>query len=524
MSKYVTSAQQQHRRLSPVTLYDASKTPWQKHVVWFLCVSLLISPIERTFASDVNADTGIDQSIRLDPILLQEDVTVETTLSEVESVSLDSASSESLIIENQSGSDAYDLPQREQDGLVDTDASTISTSDSSSVPVPSVGDIPENTVPVELTEADTNELRVTVTSSEQVVFDKDSCVLVDDGTYYCRTGESPDMERPDGVYSFPDSDGDLEIFIQRNGELTQITFNTLEDAAPWYDAVSNTIVWHRSINDRYQIMSYVVTTGNESQLTSDTTNNMQPTRSGVYTAWQSWIDNNWEIVLFDGAEMQRITFAPEHDIAPQIRNGLLLWSRGSGANQTAEIYNIATGEFVSIKDIDGGIVSNPRMVVLYESRVNGGDVVVRGYDMMTGQIIPIGATPARVPVRIPNPDDTPEPRALIQPGAQKQDVLDDDGDDDIDGDLPEGGKIVTDFDFDSPDTLVLFDYGEEGDIEIIEEEILTEEAFTLDLRPAPTPEEEMQAELTLIIPSFNEKVEDEMEDDLTITIGAEEVR
>lgn len=256
---------------------------------------------------------------------------------------------------------------------------------------------------------------LTVESDSMVQFDKNDCVAVADGSFYCQPKKAEPLKSEDGLYSYPDSDGDLEIYLQRNGVLKQITFNTVDDAAPYFDAISNTIVWHRQISDRYQIMSYDIDRGIETQLTSDTVNNMEPTRVGKYTAWQRWSGDNWDIVLFDGKETTILTTALEHDIAPHIRGSLVIWNRiGRDQAQTIEIYDIQTGEYTTITDTEGGVISNPRMVLVYESAFKNGDVVTKGYDMQTGEIADLSATPANIPEDIPPPDDTGETRALIQ--------------------------------------------------------------------------------------------------------------
>jgi hypothetical protein len=219
----------------------------------------------------------------------------------------------------------------------------------------------------------------------------------------------------DGFYALPDRDGDLEIYIQQAGVLEQLTFNDVDDAAPYFDSVSNTIVWHRLVSDRYQIVEYSVATGDEIEITSDTVNNMEPTRSGKYTVWQRWSGNNWDIVLYDGKNTTILTTTLEHDVAPKVRGDLVVWNRlGYDKAQTIELYDIETGEYTSISDTEGGIISNPRMVLVYESAFANGDIVTKGYDIETGKITPLSALPVQIPDELPTPDSTGETRALIQ--------------------------------------------------------------------------------------------------------------
>lgn len=260
------------------------------------------------------------------------------------------------------------------------------------------------------------EAKAIMLSDSQIQFNKSECVAVADGSYYCKTKTpEPVSDVKDGLYSKPDVDGDLEIYFAHNGTVKQITHNQVDDASPYYDSLSNTIVWHRLVNDRYQIISYDITSGAESQLTTDTVNNMEPTRAGKYTAWQHWNKDNWDIMLNDGATTKLLSTVLEHDIAPKIRGNLVMWNRLSRDNsQSIELYDLTTGESTSIADDEGGELSNPRMVLVYDAQFKNGDVVTKGYDVVTGKISPLSAVPVQIPDKIPAPDKTGETRALIQ--------------------------------------------------------------------------------------------------------------
>lgn len=263
----------------------------------------------------------------------------------------------------------------------------------------------------------------TVMSDSQIQFNKSDCVSVADGSFYCQPKKAVPAATENGFFALPDSDGDLEIYLQKDGVMNQITHNTIDDAAPYYDAQSETLVWHRLIDDRYQIMSFDLTTGIETQLTHDSVNNMEPNRSGDYTVWQHWNGDNWDIQFYDGSDTKMLSTSLEHDVAPSIRGNLVVWNRlASDQSQTIELYDISSGEFTTIADTDGGVISNPRMVLVYESSFENGDVVTKGYDMQTGEIAELATVPVSVPDSIPPTDSTGETRALIQvkPG-QKED-------------------------------------------------------------------------------------------------------
>jgi hypothetical protein len=446
------------------------KTPLYRHVfygrfslvvVFLLLCSILLQPIDRVRAEvDAIADVPVpidtsavsggtvpttEAEILLPATGVGEDVVTEaTTTIEVESNTIEvltaTASTVAETIDATTETDASNTvasqDERTESDLVTlratTSDSTATTTESSvatttnpadvvsvggseSVAVITTTSTPE-IVALASTTGEIKELSATVSSDSQIQFDKSDCVAVADGSYYCKT-KAPNTEHEvkDGLYSKPDADGDMEIYFGHNGTLEQISYNQVDDASPNFDSISDTIVWHRLINDRYQIISYDVKSGSESQLTTDTVNNMEPARAGKFTAWQHWNNDNWDIMLYDGATTKLLTSVPEHDIAPKIHGNLVLWNRMSRENsQTIELYDLTTGEYTSIADDEGGELSNPRMVLVYDAQFGNGDVVTKGYDVDSGKITPLTAIPVKVPDSIPPPETTGETRALLQ--------------------------------------------------------------------------------------------------------------
>ncbi|MCB9815614.1 hypothetical protein H6785_03505, partial [Candidatus Nomurabacteria bacterium] len=69
----------------------------------------------------------------------------------------------------------------------------------------------------------------------------------------------------------------------------------------------------------------------------------------------------------------------------------------------------------------GGVITNPRFVLVYDTNFENGDVVTQGFDPTTGLSAPIAAKPAEDPVDIPDTDSTGETRALIQNKSSEKD-------------------------------------------------------------------------------------------------------
>lgn len=258
------------------------------------------------------------------------------------------------------------------------------------------------------------EEAVTITGNDtEFTFNHDECTTLASGSFYCLKDDTKQLE--DALFAAPDIDGDLEIYLVRNGTQSQVTSNLVDDAAPFFDQNSDTMVWHRLIADRYQIISYDISSGIETQLTAGENNSMEPTRQGKYTVWQSWSDNNWNIVLLDGNERRTITESSAHDIAPYVHGSLVVWNRyNNGKDKTIEMYDMISETYVTVDDPEGLSVTNPRMVFVYDSLHPNGDVVTKGYDMISRKFIQLDTLPRQLPDELPESESTGETRALIQ--------------------------------------------------------------------------------------------------------------
>lgn len=259
-------------------------------------------------------------------------------------------------------------------------------------------------------------------SDAALSFSKEDCTLVHDGSYYCNVRTEPVSER-DGFAAFPDEDGDLEIFLVRSGVYYQLTDNTVDDASPYYDAISETVVWHRLVDDRYQIVSYDLNTEEEIQVTSSEVNNMEPSRYDTFTVWQRWGENGyWQIMLSDGSSEFAITETAAHNLAPRVRGHFVIWhTRGEDGEPVLQTYDLLTRTYTTISDDEDAVMSNPRLMMVYEAMYENGDVVTRGFDMVTGKIVPLSTLPQELPDELPNADSTGETRALIQPKPMQKD-------------------------------------------------------------------------------------------------------
>lgn len=290
----------------------------------------------------------------------------------------------------------------------DTDVGTASSTPAESTSL----DVLDTVVPVE-----------TVTTNDNFFqFSQDECVRVEDGSFYCGGNTAPSPAQ-DMFYVALDADGDREIFASHDGESVQITRNRYDDAAPHYDPMSDTLVWHALIDGRYQIMSYDFMTAEVTQLTDDSQNSMEPSRSGDVTAWQQWGENSWDIMIHDGNDLVQVTTDDVSDIAPSVQDGLVIWKRVFAGEQRIAMYDITQAQVVDLAASDvGAAVGNPRMMLVFESTQPNGDRITQGFDPVTRELVPLSSTPAPMPEELPSSEPTDEVRALVhaKPAAEEE--------------------------------------------------------------------------------------------------------
>jgi len=259
-------------------------------------------------------------------------------------------------------------------------------------------------------------LSTAINDANRHQFSVDECVSVGGGAFYCNQNETEESKllHEDGVYAAPDSDGDMEIFVRVKGVVEQLTDNLYDDAAPYFDPLSQRVVWHALKNDRYQIAVYDFATQETKYLTAATYNNMEPVAYGELIIWQAWIDSDWEIVLFDGASTTVLTDNNVHDVAPHVRGDYIVWQTQFIDGWQVAIYDQNSGSIEYVENGSGGLVENPRFVLVYDSEEANGDVRTYGYDFDSKLAIPLSSLPRPLPERLPEPDTTGEERALVQ--------------------------------------------------------------------------------------------------------------
>lgn len=274
----------------------------------------------------------------------------------------------------------------------------------------------------------TSRLTEQTSDANRYQFSAEQCVPMGGGTYHCTSERESDVDMSKVVYAAQSARGVQEIFLHTTEGTIQITDNLYDDTSPTYDSVSQTIVWQRHIDGRYQIMQYSLRTEQEVQLTKTNTNNMEPSVFGRFIVWQAWLDDSWEIMMYDGVDVQRLTDNLIQDIGPSIHGDYILWtSVGREGGQVAKVYVISTGEIVTIPGQTDGLVKNPRFVLIYDTVYANGDVITSSFDPKTGESRPLSSFPRSQPVDVPKPDPTGEVRVLPLNKTEDEEVESDMG-------------------------------------------------------------------------------------------------
>ena len=378
-----------------------------------------VDPVRASSSENVFSEEVLGVATTTNSIDAQQEENIDTEVP---------ASSEQDVVEGQDGIEGQGVVAQEdtevQEVIVQEDAEKAQEKSSEDTSDPN-----EERVVEDSAEADTVvpapeyfEIDNEVSHSDaHYQFQKTQCVSMGDGGYYCAKKQlmDPVMTQADSLYAALDAQGDMEIYLRSNGNTQQITDNTYDDAAPYYDPVSDSIVWHRLIKGRYQIMNFEA--GEEEQLTQSNNNSMEPKRSGDYVVWQEWVDSNWEVMLYDGQVVEQLTQSAMHDIAPYVQGGHVIWTTTDGEAPVVSVYDIATKRTSTIEDSDGGRVENPRFVLVYDEKLDNGDIITKGFNPDTGEVAPLSAQAGTVPTELPSSDSTGETRALIQnkPGARE---------------------------------------------------------------------------------------------------------
>jgi hypothetical protein len=155
-------------------------------------------------------------------------------------------------------------------------------------------------------------------------------------------------------------------------------------------------------------MVHNVFTGVTVQVTDTRGNNTNVHADGETLVWQGWDNGDWEVYytqnIHEGqGAVQKLTDNDKHDMFPQVSSNLITWQGASGAGWMVYVHDLYTHKTTEIGENTGGKYENPRFVLLLENRKENGDVETIGYDIASGETIPL-----RTSSQVPIPSDVPQ--------------------------------------------------------------------------------------------------------------------
>lgn len=414
-------------------------------VIFILFASFAIQPFHKAIASETAEPASEEPAPVAEEVQLEEPEP-EPEVTEIPNVSETAEHSEEVPVENVD-TEPEPAPEEQPEEVIDeeTPVDTGPELESEETATSSETIAEEELDPAQ---GSVVEMSYVITEENYYQFNKNACVAVGDGAYHCSTNTKSELDAQSVAYSEQGESGNMEIFLKTSrGKVKQITNNSFDDTAPHYDPESMRVVWQRLIDGRYQIVLYDIMEEVETQLTFSKTNNMEPKVSEAGIVWQAWDNNDWEVMYFDGSYTEQLTSNEGQDVAPVIQDGYVLWSVLGIEDQEARVYSLDTKETITISGHDGGSITNPRFVLVYDTEFENGDTITQSFDPATGLSEPVASRPAPEPINIPENDPTGEIRALLIQGKTQKDETELD-------DLPDDGGASNNAST-SPDTLNL---------------------------------------------------------------------
>jgi TolB protein len=106
--------------------------------------------------------------------------------------------------------------------------------------------------------------------------------------------------------------------------ITRVTSNSYQDSFPQIGG--SYVVWQAYIDNDWEIFLYDITTGMTTQLTDNDYDELSPRTDSHYVVWQGFQDGEWEIFLWDGTDIKMLSDRSAEDVGPQIANGFVVWT------------------------------------------------------------------------------------------------------------------------------------------------------------------------------------------------------
>jgi len=153
-------------------------------------------------------------------------------------------------------------------------------------------------------------------------------------------GTAPDISG-DRIVCQKNIDGNLQIYMHdlSTGLETQITTDNSHHYSP--AIAGDIVVWHDNRNGNNDIYMYDLSTGIETRITDDSTDQRYPDISKNHIVWEDWRDGTPDIYMYDissATEFLITSNEPSHEVNPAISGNRIVWQGRHHAHPWNEIY------------------------------------------------------------------------------------------------------------------------------------------------------------------------------------------
>jgi beta propeller repeat protein len=132
----------------------------------------------------------------------------------------------------------------------------------------------------------------------------------------------------------------INLYNISTNETTSIHEARAEGLALYKDV----IVWQDNRNGNWDIYTYDMSTGQEQQLASDTTDQRDPAIHGDIVVWQDYRNGNWDIYMYDMSteEEKQITTHISDQLYPALYEDRIVWQDNRNGNWDIYMYDLSS--------------------------------------------------------------------------------------------------------------------------------------------------------------------------------------
>lgn len=133
-----------------------------------------------------------------------------------------------------------------------------------------------------------------------------------------------------------------QVYYVVDGKKIFITEGNLNSRQP--DADGEYVTFVTDVNGAGQVFLHHIPSGADVQLTNSSTNLQPEVSSSGMVVWERWIDEGWQIFLFDGKSIKQLT-SGDVSVNADIEGDRVVYARQGGDGEwRAVMYTISSGE------------------------------------------------------------------------------------------------------------------------------------------------------------------------------------